>query len=228
MPTPGQELASIDFESMIGGPLVAVIDAQAQAAMSTVNFIKNVGFKTTEQDDFGDGDSGVGEPIYVSFTYPKEVQPYQPAIPEDKEKGVKAQDAVPAVWDEMKLTVPLLTMVPIPFIRVEEASVEFNAKINSVQTRDTDSTVKVDAEFEGRAKTWFYSARLKVNTSYQKSTQTGSKVDRTYSLQVKVRATQDEMPAGMERILGILEDAIKSEPASLGSGKGKSKPKPGN
>ena len=45
MPSPGQELSSIDFESMIGGPLVAVINAQAQAAMSTVNFIKEVGFK---------------------------------------------------------------------------------------------------------------------------------------------------------------------------------------
>ena len=45
MPNPGQELSSIDFASMLGGPLVAVIDAQAQAAMSTVNFIKEVGFK---------------------------------------------------------------------------------------------------------------------------------------------------------------------------------------
>jgi hypothetical protein len=35
-----KSLSSIDFESMIGGPLVAVINAQAQAAMSTVNFIK--------------------------------------------------------------------------------------------------------------------------------------------------------------------------------------------
>jgi hypothetical protein len=29
---------------------------------------------------------------------------------------------------------------------------------------------------------------------------------------VHIRATQDEMPAGMEKILGILEDAIKAQP----------------
>ncbi len=33
MPTPGQELATIDFESMLGGPLVAVIHAQAQSSI---------------------------------------------------------------------------------------------------------------------------------------------------------------------------------------------------
>ena len=53
---------------------------------------------------------------------------------------------------------------------------------------------------------------LKVSTSYQKNTQTGTKVDRTYSMAVHIRAVQDEMPAGMEKILGILEDAIASQP----------------
>lgn len=53
---------------------------------------------------------------------------------------------------------------------------------------------------------------LKVSTSYQKNTSSGSKVDRTYSMAVHIRAVQDEMPAGMEKMLGILEDAIKSQP----------------
>jgi len=58
---------------------------------------------------------------------------------------------------------------------------------------------------------------LKVSTSYQKNTQTGTKVDRTYSMAVHIRAIQDEMPAGMEKILGILEDAIKAQPAKAPS-----------
>ena len=65
MPTPGQELSSIDFESMIGGPLVAVINAQAQAAMSTVNFIKEVGFKKPSTEENAGGDTSTEEPIYV-------------------------------------------------------------------------------------------------------------------------------------------------------------------
>jgi hypothetical protein len=41
---PGQELSSINFGGMLGGPLSAVVDVQAAAALSTVNFIKSVGF----------------------------------------------------------------------------------------------------------------------------------------------------------------------------------------
>ncbi len=80
MPNPGQELSSIDFESMIGGPLVAVINAQAQAAMATVNFIKEVGFKKPSTEEDAGGDTSTEEPIYVTFKYPKELSPYQPAI----------------------------------------------------------------------------------------------------------------------------------------------------
>ena len=74
---PGRELASIDFESMLGGPLRAVVNAQAQAAMSSVNFIKSVGFKPGNVEDPTKAETG--EPIYVAFKYPKELAPFQPA-----------------------------------------------------------------------------------------------------------------------------------------------------
>jgi hypothetical protein len=61
---------------------------------------------------------------------------------------------------------------------------------------------------------WLWgSAKLNVSTSFQKTTQQGSTVDRTYSMAVHIKAVQDEMPAGMERLLGILEGAITSKPA---------------
>ena len=62
---PGAELAALDFENLIGGPLDAVILAQNRAAMTTVDFIKEVGF----DDD--------NKPVYVSFKYPKEIAPFQ-------------------------------------------------------------------------------------------------------------------------------------------------------
>src|SRR5713226_8642261 len=77
MPNVGQELASLDFASMLGGPLMAVVDAQAKAAMRSVNFIKAVGFEPATVD--ANGDPVPGKPIYVSFKYPKEIAPFQPA-----------------------------------------------------------------------------------------------------------------------------------------------------
>ncbi len=221
MPSPGQELSSIDFSSMIGGPLVAVINAQAQAAISTVNFIKEVGFKKVDEQQAG-GDTSTAEPIYVTFKYPKELSPYQPRIPAVAANPAAVPPvaaapevpAVPAVYETQELKIPILTMLPIPFIRIDLATVDFNAKINSVEYRKTDTNLKIDAALEAKAGWLWGSAKLNVSTSFQKTTQQGNTVDRTYSLAIHVKAVQDEMPAGMEKILGILEGAISSKPAA--------------
>lgn len=248
--TPGQEISSLDFESILGGPLVAVVNAQAQAAMSTVNFIKSVGFKPP--DTSTPDKPATGEPIYVTFKYPKEIAPYKPkteAIGDSAHlNGIKDKDGnippgakpnadaniaaypdglpsysaeVPesgAVIQMMKFEVPILTILPIPFIRIEETTIDFNVKINSMQYKATDSSLKVDAAISGEAKYpplfSAVSAKMKVSTSYQKNTREGEKINRTYSMAVHIRAVQDEMPAGMEKMLGILEDAMRSQPDS--------------
>jgi hypothetical protein len=288
--TPARELSSINFQSMLGGPLIAVVNAQAQAAMSTVNFIKAVGFKPGDASD--PTAVQTGDPIYVKFKYPKEVAPFQPAQPArisgitmttpgtgytaapqvtigappqggtqatlsvslgaggslsisltDPGSGYTAAPqiqigappaggaqavatatfaaqtaAVPAQYQTMMLEVPILTMLPIPFIRIEETTIDFNAKINSVEESKTDDTFKIDASLDTTVKYpplfAVATVNLKVNTSYQRNSSSGAKVDRTYSMAVHIRAVQDEMPAGMEKMLGILEDAIKSQPST--------------
>ena len=106
------------------------------------------------------------------------------------------------------------TILPIPFIRIDETTVDFNAKINSVEYRKTNTALKVNASLEAKAGWLWGSAKLKVSTSYQRTTQQGSSVNRTYSMAVHVKAVQDEMPAGMEKMLSILEGAISSVPAT--------------
>lgn len=297
MAEPGRELSSINFDAMLGGPLRAVVNAQAQSAMTSVNFIKAVGFKPLLDGEGKVVPGQVGDPIYVSFKYPKEVAPFKPAVPaaivavvvEDGGAGYDdasppavtfagaggataratvsggrvtsielesngsgytsapavtiapppaapsgsgtqpkpatakaifraAQEASPAEFRDMKLEVPILTMLPIPFIRIEETTIDFNAKITSVEETKTDESFKIDASLDATVKYpplfSIATVNLKVNTSYQKNTSSGSKVDRTYSMAVHIRAVQDEMPAGTERILGILEDAIRSVPVN--------------
>ncbi|MFX1476744.1 MAG: DUF2589 domain-containing protein [Promethearchaeota archaeon] len=194
MPNPGDELSSLDFEALIGGPLIAVINAQAQAAISSVNFIKTVGFKEKTGGGVDYDAQETEEPIYVKFKY-------------DKEKPGE-----PGIYEPHILEVPLLTMLPIPFIRMDTTTIDFNAKITSVQYRKTDTSLKIDASLEAKAGWFFGSAKLKVSSSFKRTTTQGMNVERTYSMNVNVRAVQDEMPAGMERILGILEGAIKSKP----------------
>ena len=182
---------------MIGGPLCAVIEAQNQAALTTVEFIKSIGFDKNNL------------PIMVDFHYPKEVAPYQAASKNEQGESVPAKSAE---FQNMKISVPFLTLIPIPFIRIEETTIDFNAKINSVETKTSDQSIGVKGDLELKQKWPGGSVKLNVSTSFQKTSSTGSKVDKTYSMQIHVRAVQDEMPAGMEKILGILETTMISTP----------------
>jgi hypothetical protein len=220
MPNPGQELATIDFASMLGGPLIAAVNAQAQAAMSAVNFIKEVGFKTIK-DDQDPTATETGDPIYVKFKYPKELTPYQPAVPAvpagvdaagNPIPAVAAKPAVPAVFETQQLEVPILTMLPIPYLRIDDVTIDFKAKIDSVEFQKVDTSLKIDAALEVKQRWPGGSAKLNVSVAYQRTTQQGETVTRTYSMDVHIKAVQDEMPGGMERILGILESAIRSQP----------------
>lgn len=241
MPHPGDELASLDFENLIGGPLVAIINAQAQAALSTVNFIKSVGFKAPDDAESDFEEQSTNEPVYVKFKYPKEISPYVPeqGIDQDGLRGglppwddttqpvtgdSHYPDGLPpyraekaAQWQMQYLEVPILTILPIPFIRIEMATIDFNAKITSMTYRKTDSQFKIDTAATASTGALFSfvgSAKMKVSTSYKRTSQAGTSVERTYSMAVHVRAVQDEMPAGMERILGILEEVITARPVS--------------
>jgi Protein of unknown function (DUF2589) len=73
--------------STLAGPLVAAVNAQAQATMSSINFIQNVGFDAN------------GDAIHVEFVYNR-------------------TNTTTGLVKETKMTVPLLTVVPIPFFRV--------------------------------------------------------------------------------------------------------------
>lgn len=122
------------------------------------------------------------------------------------------KDAVEAKFQDMKIEVPLLTMLPIPFIRVEEATIDFNAKINSIQTQSQSSDLAIGGNLEVKQRWPGGSAKLNVSCSYKKTTASGSNVERTYSMHIFVKASQDEMPAGMEKLLGVLEGAMRSTP----------------
>jgi len=188
----GDELSSLNFESLIGGPLTAVIKAQAQSAVTSVDFIKAVGFDYEDDEMTG--------PTMVSFQYEKPVE-------------ITAPDGTVTISPQKyTLTVPFLTMLPIPFIRVEETTIDFNAKITAVQESSITSSHGLDTELKAKAGWGWGSASLKVNYSYKRSTSSSQKVERTYSMAVHVRAVQDELPAGTERLLGILENNIKEVP----------------
>ena len=282
---PAEEMSSIAFDKIIGGALNAVVSAQNTSSMTTVEFIKNVGFQN-------DAKGNTVKPVYVDFKYPKEVAPYRAATPDsfrveiknggagydeeelnngaytvggandvklsftvntdgaisavnviggtDKlmeklksaetvsvdvtaktETGNKAAisitkvagtKATPAKFQDMTLQVPLLTIVPIPFIRVASTDIELNVKINSIFNSSDTSDTNVDSSVTASASTkaFFFKGSINMNASvaHQQKKSTTEEVKKEYSLNIKIHAVQDDLPAGMSRILDILEESI--------------------
>ena len=178
----GREMA-LPMEQIIGGPLQAVIRAQSLAASETSDFVQTVGL---EDDAAGPG--RVARTVDFSFTR---------TVPKD-------DDTDDTETETVNLNVPLLTILPVPFIRIEEATIDFECKVSS-STLD-QSTHKVGVESSASGGFWGVKVKVKASYSYQKVRK--DQIDKSATLKVHVKAVQDDMPAGLGRILEILETAV--------------------
>lgn len=200
----GDELSSIDFSAMMGSPLNAAVEAQIKSALATVDFIKQVGF---EPDTVTNGVTTPGKVRSVTFSYDKLNPLYDPTLDANDTGN---DDEATLTYN---LTVPTLAIVPIPYLRVEDVTIQFNAKIASTTYQRNSTAESFGGNLSAKAGWGWGSARLSAYYSKRKSTVSGSTVNRTYALDVKIHAVQDEIPAGLERVLGILEDLITETPS---------------
>lgn len=178
-------LQSIPFGSIIGGPLSACIEAQTNAAKTTLDYIKEVGLTSDE-----DGNSRA---VYVSFEYRK--------------NGHKTV-----------LSIPLLTIVPIPYFAIRDIDIAFKASISASSSLSTTKSNSLEVSAGMKAKAGFNigvakgSMEMSASVSSKKdSTATrDSKYSVEYTMDVAVKAGQDDMPAGMSKVLEMLSESIDS------------------
>lgn len=197
MPNLVPELNSLDFSVYVGGPLQAAIKAQTEASMATVSFIKEVGFEN-------DGNDSTTDALrYVDFEYNKSVpNPNYLSTDADLPAGTNTTDEF--LESRVAIKVPFLTMLTIPSLRVDEVNIDFNARLSSTETSNIATEFGAKAELGLK----FRRIRFKASASYKRNTSQGVKVDKTYNLGVQVKAVNDELPAGLARVLDLLEDGI--------------------
>ena len=179
-------LQAIPFSSLIGAPLDACIQAQANAAKTSWEFINEVGLTI-------DPDTGEKKAINVTFQYNNNGQ-------------------------MTTLVVPLLTIVPIPYLAIDKVSIDFMANISaassSVEETTSDTELGIDATAEAAFKVGPFSLSIKANANYSskqssKSSQE-SKYAVEYTMNVHVEGGQADMPQGLGTILNILQGSISS------------------
>lgn len=185
-----RNLASIPYSTLIGAPMTAAIEAQALAARTSVDFIQAVGFEEVPTDD-GGTTTGVRQ---VEFTYSRR--------DDDAENGSR----------DVTVSVPLLTIVPLPYLRIEDMTIDFATKITEVISRAQSKEVDTNLNLKLGASYGFGPLRVNFKGSFarnSKSSQTSSsRYSTEHSMNIVVNAIQDDLPEGTKRILDMLESAI--------------------
>ena len=143
-------LNSIPFGNIIGGPLAACVRAQAEAAQTTIDFIRGFTMTNSELDPEG------VEPITVTFTFIMN-------------------------GEKTRMTVPLMTIVPIPYMHIDYIDLNFTADIPACD----DGKIEAKYATEGYTRT----------EDDEQSVSVESKMG------INVRASTSSMPSGMAKML---------------------------
>ena len=143
-------LNSIPFGNIIGGPLAACVRAQAEAAQTTIDFIRGFTMTNSELDPEG------VEPITVTFTFIMN-------------------------GEKTRMTVPLMTIVPIPYMHIDYVNLNITADITACD----DGKMEAKYATEGYTRT----------EDDEQSVSVESKMG------INVRASTSSMPSGMAKML---------------------------
>lgn len=175
----------LPLEQLIGAPLRSLVLGQGIAAQATAEFVSEVGFVS----------GGATEPAarMIDFTY---VHP----VPDPSNPGG-------VIDTPTRVSVPLLTVVPIPSVRIAEATVSFGADIIDAKPVDARAAeIKIDRA-KGAGATMFPVATQLIGVyaaPHAEGAQTGS------TLTISIKVVRDDAPAGLKTIVDLLTEGVRS------------------
>ena len=172
--------------SILGAQLRSVLEAETDNAESIAEFITSVGFEKKE------GVNGLGDLRMIEFDMLRR-----------NEQGEHVTHTI---------KIPLLSILPIPMLSIEQADFEFDLKIHDVVKKDggqQDNIVKKPLSKKIVAS--FARTRRKRTTDNK----TTSERTLDSNMSIKVSVVQTDFPLGVEKILNLselgIQDTIKGD-----------------
>lgn len=179
----GAQFAGLDMGKLIGGPLTAAADASITLARSTAEFINTVGFNADQS----------ARTVLFKF-----------------EKSDQDPLGNP-VRNEMRMEVPMLAIVPIPNLQIDEVNILFDMEVRECEK--SESSLDVGAQFSVGMNFGIVKVNITGNVSVHQSNTRSS--DNSAKYHVDVRATNHGYPEGLARVMDIM--AASAAPALLES-----------
>lgn len=198
---------ALSLYQLIGAPLMAVVQAEAQAAQASADFIKEVGFERVRPPSVADPgtsevirtlqDGGdIGDLKVVKFKH-----------------DVRGTDGVVRTH---QMNVPVLSLFPIPLLQVKDAEFDFAIRILDHEARGPQRPPQAQREGNQQADLTDFLSKNRVELKGAIARQPApSSTQRTTDMQlrVKIRMEQADMPAGLMKLLAVLDQGISSAPA---------------
>lgn len=206
-----QQFSGLPMGDLIGAPLMAAADANHKMAMTQVKFMLDTCFSKKKMAGGGEGKDDQYEYLPVMV----ELKLKRPVI--STVKGDKPSDTKVTIDSaESSLTIPLLTLLPLNALAVDDVNINFNMEVkssfSSEQTEAEKENMSAEGSFEAKVGYGPFSASVSGSVS-KSSEKSNSKTDKyeksnkaTYD--VKVHAGQLPLPEGVGVIIQAYTDNI--------------------
>ncbi len=167
-----EQFAGLDMGMLIGAPLTAAADASIMLADATADFINRVGFDEN------------GKVRNATFAYQTQ------SVNEDGTGSL----------DEMRVEVPILAIVPLPGLQLDEVNVIFDMEVK--QSEKINKETKTGAGLSGGL--GFGPAKVNISGSVSSHKENTRSTDYSAKYHVDIKATNHGTPEGLARVLDIM------------------------
>lgn len=195
-----QQFSGLPMDSLIGGPLNAAAKANSAMALSQTKFMLDTCFQKTT-----DGDSTSYKPIMIKMALTRGVM------------SKKSDGSVEITPLTTKFDLPLLTVMPLNSLAVDNVSVNFEMEVKSSFSEDDnkekESSFSGESSFEAKAGWGPLSVSIKGNASYSsrdsETHNTHYEKSNSAKYTVNVHAGQLPLPKGVNTIVEAFSKAIE-------------------
>ncbi len=182
--TPKVSSQVMELKDLISGPLVATIDADSISARRYLNYLIELAFESYDKET-----GEVGKLRTLDFTYgSRDVN------------GMHMQ----------RVSIPLLTLVPLPLLQVKEADFDFDIQIVDAVSSDRDASFSLkNGTSDGGENPEGVKLRVSMATNTERTTKSSTQQSLTANMRVKVRMEQADMPGGLSNQRHLTTNNLK-------------------
>lgn len=182
---PAADFQALPLELLIASPLIAVVNAQKATAETTRSFITS--FLTKVPSSGGTDSTDRFVPQTVNFDLNVQNQASDGSI----------------IAQTVKMDVPLLSMVPVPHLRIDSVTTHFKYEVTQIVKSTSETAKQVAGEASlGLKIIPFLNMSLKGSLSSRAAEE--SSTNRSGMLEITVHASEAPMPEGLARLLSLM------------------------